>query len=261
MKTSFVSRLKCLFSDLHSIYTNYPKFADPASLCAYYYRTNKFAPVAFSIFFLTVCFSQLARAIQAIILREPWHYMRKVVVIWAILHIFYTFAAWYTVSSRSTVKEKKMDLAFQSRMRFRLRIFVGLITAATIQAPFFIPITNARTETAAATWLVYSITQIMLCNWLVDGVLPRVLFMTAYNVGFCSVAIYCGHFLVADVTKFLYPTTVSFALFVALDKQSKENFLLKLSLMNQKTMYERHLEKVQDPILILSQTDMLFCNA
>eukprot|EP01022_Parablepharisma_sp_SALTPOND_P002720 TRINITY_DN1110_c0_g1_i2.p1 TRINITY_DN1110_c0_g1~~TRINITY_DN1110_c0_g1_i2.p1 ORF type:complete len:570 (-),score=72.14 TRINITY_DN1110_c0_g1_i2:79-1788(-) len=44
------------------------------------------------------------------------------------------------------------------------------------------------------------------------------------------------------------------------DKYYKENFILKLTLKQQKRMYEKHLEKVQDPVIITSASQLHFTN-
>ncbi len=113
---------------------------------------------------------------------------------------------------------------------------------------------------AAFCWLFFFIVQMIVCIWLVDGVLYKVALIALFNTVYCTLSICKGYFTVHSITRFTSPVIVASVLFISFDRYAKDNLILRRAMKQQKIMYEKHLEKIRDPVIIFNQSQIFFSN-
>ncbi len=240
----------------------YPQIVDKTLLCKYYRKYNKSARITFIIFCLAIFVAEFIRLVSAIINGESWAYWQKILLIWLAMDSGFFIIVYSCVAVvRAGDEEKnKWDLAYQTNARNKLQLCSFLPTVVLAVVPFMLPGIENAVETTSVIWLILSLVELHFCVWTIDGIAYKSLMMILFNSGFCGTAIWKGLFVAKHVPKFIVPVILAISFFVFFDRQSKLNFILKQTLKQQKNMYEKHLEKVQDPVLILDHTQLLFCN-
>ncbi len=248
---------------LASYYDTYPRIIEGSSLCSYYRKQNKMASVSYIIIFASVLLTQAMRYTTAVIWRESWEYWGNIFVMWILMDVSLIAGTLYglQILSKSDQASNKRNLKYQVSASLNLQWFSLGVTAVFALVPFTLPRVGNISETTALMWVIFSILQLQVCVWLTKGLLYQIAFMIVFNWGYCWSAIYLGSFAFKNYTKFTTPVMLSVPFFIAFDRQLKENFLLRSALKRQKDMYEKHLEKVKDPVVILDRSELLFANA
>ncbi|MDR3547416.1 MAG: response regulator [Candidatus Pacebacteria bacterium] len=260
LKRFFSSLFNPILSPLHAFFASYPRIVDEPTLCAYYRRCNKHAALSFFMFIVCCAAVQVVRFIQTFIGSEPWAYCRKMLTIWFFMDIIFVIGVFGYYHVYRVAKTQKGNMARQVGARRLLHIYALVPTLVFSQFPAVLPHMGNVTELAALIWTTFCILQIQLGLWFVDGLAYKIGYMAVFNALFCRSAVQWGFFDSFNVSKFTFPVVFSLSFFVFFDRQNKLTFLLKQSIKKQKNMYERHLENVQDPVVIFCRDALLFGN-
>ncbi len=257
-----LEQLRPVWKFLSTYYETYPQITEKDSLCAYYRKHNKAAPYPLTLIVVNQLITQTIRLFTLLIGREPWEYWKQAIVTWSVLNFGFISCLFFSIRTVSKVsdEEHKRSLSYQMSVRSRLWLIALFMTVVLGTSPLFLPRTNSPMEIVAIMWIAFSLYEAQICVWFVDGFVCKVVLLIAFNCVFCFISIHCGFFVGKWAPKLYIPVISSFAFLLSFDRQGKENFVLKWTLKRQKTMYEQHLEKVRDPVIILSKTNILFLN-
>eukprot|EP01022_Parablepharisma_sp_SALTPOND_P016398 TRINITY_DN2393_c0_g1_i1.p1 TRINITY_DN2393_c0_g1~~TRINITY_DN2393_c0_g1_i1.p1 ORF type:complete len:830 (+),score=74.83 TRINITY_DN2393_c0_g1_i1:5597-8086(+) len=250
-------RKYCSF--ITSFIKNYPEIKDKTDLCTYYRKANSyFTP----LFFILMCsFFVMEFLCVLYYIFDP--YLRSTLpglsFAWLIINGVLMASTFYCAIETS-YKSKKRDLDWQETTNKKFQVLVLLPTITFMLLPLVVPYMGGEGDMAAFCWLVFYIVQINMCTWLANSVIYKLFLLTLFNTGYCLLCIYNNYFIAHNFTRFTSPIILGGVFLIRFDKYAKENFLLKSTLKQQKKMYEKHLEKVQDPVVILDSSQILFAN-
>eukprot|EP01022_Parablepharisma_sp_SALTPOND_P020374 TRINITY_DN36_c0_g2_i4.p1 TRINITY_DN36_c0_g2~~TRINITY_DN36_c0_g2_i4.p1 ORF type:complete len:782 (-),score=61.39 TRINITY_DN36_c0_g2_i4:5432-7777(-) len=261
-KESFTNCLKVIWKLFRNYCNTYPRIAKNVDICAYYRKHNRTAPISFFLLIAGFVFTQVARGILAIINQDPWEYWADLLIMWLLVDLSLVFCGYlcFKVFRGASLQATSHVLRFQKKAFMTLQACCLIPTLTFASVSFFLPTTTSKGDIASLIWVCGCILQLQVCIWCVDGLLYKIFLMSVFNCGYCMVAIHKGYFVFLNTPKVVVPIILSISFFIAFDRYTKENFILKQTLKQQKNMYEKHLEKVQDPVVILDQSQLLFSN-
>eukprot|EP01022_Parablepharisma_sp_SALTPOND_P005012 TRINITY_DN121492_c0_g1_i1.p1 TRINITY_DN121492_c0_g1~~TRINITY_DN121492_c0_g1_i1.p1 ORF type:complete len:774 (+),score=45.66 TRINITY_DN121492_c0_g1_i1:266-2587(+) len=256
------SPLKPLWDFFKNSYKHYPKLTPNIDLSPYYRRHSKSAPISFLIITFALILCNSLSAFLAILRNEPlgliWAFSKVDFFIYGVFFMSMCYCLY--IINGLCAPQNKHNITYQLSVRRKLQICGLIPTCTLIISPTLLPESDCTGEITFFMWAIFSIMQLHICIWMVDGILLRTLLMCLFNSGYCAIAIFNGVFTKFNTSKFVVPVILSMAFFVVFDKYEKENFILKYTLYKQRKMYEKHLEKFQDPIIILDKHNLLFAN-
>ncbi|MDR3548383.1 MAG: response regulator [Candidatus Pacebacteria bacterium] len=157
--------------------------------------------------------------------------------------------------------ENKKSFAAQNSIRNRIAL-AGLLPSIILTiTPLFQPKSDKPEEVCSIGWIITLIIQLHACTWISGGALYHATLMFAFNAAYCTFSVWKGYFTALISTRLMVPVGLSAMFFIVLDRSNKENFVLKRALKQQKKMYQKFLQQMQDPVLMYSQeSKLLFHN-
>ncbi len=255
--------VKLFSSKLVAYFVTYPLITEDAELCAYYRRFNKALPVALAEFLIGVMITQAIRFVTSIFDGLPLltHLMMLKSFILMDFIVFIIGCGSLLVKRIAASKEHKYDFAYQSKIR-RCILIAGLVPTTSLVV-FSLDVaekTPNPAEFAGYLWFIMLGFQQQSCTWLLDGVAYKTLLFAIMNIGFCVQAQLRGYFTTTRYERMLGPVVIALFMFLANDRYVKDNFILRRMLKQQRNMYEKFLEKIQDSLIILTDTNVEFAN-
>ncbi|MDR3548339.1 MAG: hypothetical protein P4M11_08775, partial [Candidatus Pacebacteria bacterium] len=231
-------------------------------LCSYHKRHNKHASMSYLTIALSLITTQVLIASTICMLFWPWKHWADLIRLWLALDVPVILCAYISgiIRREALIAENRQRLEFQLQCKSMLQICVLLPTAIFGLVPLMLPKIDKITELSAIMWVSGCIVQLNLCVWVADGLWYKLFLMVTYNTCYCLLCNFKGFFKFATTVKLIVPIFHSLVFIISMDRYTKSNFVLKKTLKHQKRMYERHLEKVQDPVAILDRERMLFYN-
>ncbi len=257
-----VSKIRGLTSLLTLYYNTYPSITGRPDLCSYYRKYNKSSPYVFLLLTVTLFVAQLIRFATAIPNHEPWSMWSRLLRGMAINDTIISICAYSCMQIRRSacLPEHKYDFKYQAATRRKL-LLLWLVPAVILTLPpLVLPADSGGREIAFIIWVLFCILLLQICLLAVDGIWNRIALIALFNTGFCATATIRGFFVEYNFPKFVSPVLLSVSFFISYERQRRENFLLRRTLKKQKMMYEKHLERVQDPVMILDRQELLFEN-
>eukprot|EP01022_Parablepharisma_sp_SALTPOND_P018385 TRINITY_DN2_c0_g2_i1.p1 TRINITY_DN2_c0_g2~~TRINITY_DN2_c0_g2_i1.p1 ORF type:complete len:781 (-),score=55.16 TRINITY_DN2_c0_g2_i1:112-2454(-) len=254
---------KLIFATLTTYFQTYPSIKEKTDLCAYYRKYNKSFPLSFLMVVIAVLLIQATRLAEAVFIGKSLTSLWSMFKVFSMIDLalmgplFYWFNQLYEIKSVS----RKRDFLYHTDIRTKIRIFAIIPTFIFTLAPLMMSNSPKPADVTGVSWLFCFVVQLYVCTWIVDDVRYKTAFMAVFNIGYCLSSIYKGFFALSTGTQFTTPVILAVVFFVAFDRHVKENFILKRRIKQQKNMYEKHLEKYQDPIIILNRSQVLFSNA
>lgn len=262
-------RQNCLISELKTFWTqerahwaSYPVITEREALCAYYLKRNRQSMRSLFVLSTSLVGSEVFRILLAFLFLEPLDAWMKWGYVWIAIDLAIVVSlliCGFVLKDYKSARHRG-NLEYQTSVRGWMQVCSLMDTVTFMLSPHLLPTGHNSTEMASLAWVVFNVIQLQVCLWTVDGLWFKSFLMVLFNAGYCASASYWGLFQSDNLTKSTVPVFLSLAIFVAFDRQTKMGFLLKRTLYKQKAMYEQHLEKAQDPVAILSNSQLLFSN-
>lgn len=254
-----------LVRTLVSSYKDYPRLTKDSELCSYYRKYCKQAPFYFFMVAAGFFSIQIIRFTVLLFDSLPWAYVISTIRNYLIQDVIIVFTSLLIVRTlrQLSLKEKKHDIAFHRSMRLWLQACGLVPTCGIAVLPLMVRDTHDNPgigELVNYMWFVAFTLEIQACTWLIDGIFYRVFLIGLFNTVFCITATQRGFFRTNFYGRLLFPVAISMLFFVTFDKYFKENFILRQLLKKQKNMYERFLDKIKDPLIIVDHDRLLYNN-
>eukprot|EP01022_Parablepharisma_sp_SALTPOND_P020927 TRINITY_DN393_c0_g1_i2.p1 TRINITY_DN393_c0_g1~~TRINITY_DN393_c0_g1_i2.p1 ORF type:complete len:801 (+),score=53.92 TRINITY_DN393_c0_g1_i2:135-2537(+) len=241
----------------------YPQIKGTAALCAYYRKKNQSIPLSYLVFTIIQMFMQSVRIITLILTQEFSAQFAKKAVSVLIFHLFINLSSVVYVLRLKNYSGAELNLnnfnvqrsVCQKMQVCTLTIFISIFMLSTL-----VITGEIKDEPLELAWVISFLTLFFSCVWFSEGVLCKLLFLVTYNVSFCLWASKDEHFNKCLHGKILAPIVFAGAFIVAHDRSVKLNYILKQKLKEQKSVYEKFLQKLQDPVLIVDRNKLIFHN-
>ncbi len=258
-----LASLNTRWQHITSYYRTYPCISENSDLCSYYRKYNKSTPASLVLVTLIMVFAEVIRLYMLVLSSDqPWEYIRKVLIVWTLMNVAMVIVTYQCMQLRNSMMTaaNKTNLETQRVASWRMEFFASLPVCVLAIAPLILPVEGREVDVINLSWMYNFHIGLQICVWTLNSLIYKALVITLFNVIYCGICYYNGYFLYNMLGRTLMPPILSLTFFIAFDRFTKENFILKRTLKQQKNMYEKHLEKVQDPVVILSQSKLLFCN-
>eukprot|EP01022_Parablepharisma_sp_SALTPOND_P020679 TRINITY_DN3835_c0_g1_i6.p2 TRINITY_DN3835_c0_g1~~TRINITY_DN3835_c0_g1_i6.p2 ORF type:complete len:496 (-),score=32.23 TRINITY_DN3835_c0_g1_i6:2258-3523(-) len=255
--------MKELAQHLLDLFYSYPRIKTRSSLCAYYRKRNQNIPVMYLLYTVGVLFMEVTRIILSFLAQSsPILLVLRMVPAFAGFDLLHLATAYYAFKLRRRSGEKlhRENFEFQRTIWLKMNI-CAVVTFISIQL-LILPVifSDDFDEPLELTWLVTFILQLYGCVWFVEGIIWKIGQIAVYNAIFCILAARHKDFQEALLSKIIIPVIFSVAFLVAHDRSVKMNFILKRMLKEQKLLYKKFLQGLQDPVLIIDKEKLLFHN-
>ncbi|MDR3715120.1 MAG: hypothetical protein P4L51_20085, partial [Puia sp.] len=257
-----IETFKTFLDTVVQFYSRYPTISRRDDLCAYQRTQNRNFPILFFTFTVGVVVMQVLGDLFMLLERIAYHKVMHIVLQQSTLDIILFVLVHYVarVGRWANLTENRKNDVVQSSARLRFLI-CGLIPASVLaMCPLFLADSENITESCGINWLLFTVAQLHLSAWSIGGLAYRIAVMGVYNVGFCYFAMRRCCFTILIPLRITVPTGLAAILIVGLDVFLKQNFLLKRGMKKQRNMYQNFMEQIQDPVLIMSRSELLFRN-
>ncbi len=261
MKQILLNGFNSFAYSVTQLYAAYPSIAKPQEVCAYYRSQNRKFQTFFLHFTLGILFVYVI-SVFILICEEvsSSQLIASISEMVAVMAILFVLSTSILHTQMCVTKEQRSNLRLQTGIRTRFMAFNGFLTLLTIFGPLSAVSCDNMAESAGIAWLFYSMIEINLAAWSIGGVVYKLAIFAVFNVGYCSIAIHMGYFRELLMMRIMLPIIMSAVYIVALDKYKKENFLLRRVVKQQRNMYQNFFEQIQDPVLILNRSGLVFRN-
>ncbi|MDR3547283.1 MAG: response regulator [Candidatus Pacebacteria bacterium] len=256
--------IRLFLSAVASYFHTYPRITNPIDLCAYYRKFNKSLPMGYAGFMIGVIITQIVRLLTSVMDGVPKHILFDIIRGCLIMDSITCGIGCYTLwlKKKGDLPENKCSLDFQRRMRSRAQLVCLIPNVAFI----FVSLTVLHGMSNSGDfvnylWFITLGFDLQVITWMIDGLAYKTFLFALANIGYCMVARFKGYFLSCYYARMFTPIVIALFIFVANDRYVKENFILRRMLKQQRNMYEKFLEKLQDPLIIITKRRMEFENA
>eukprot|EP01022_Parablepharisma_sp_SALTPOND_P033163 TRINITY_DN88248_c0_g1_i1.p1 TRINITY_DN88248_c0_g1~~TRINITY_DN88248_c0_g1_i1.p1 ORF type:complete len:774 (+),score=56.93 TRINITY_DN88248_c0_g1_i1:70-2391(+) len=251
--------LKTLIIKAINYYYTYPRITAESDLCAYYKESNRKVPLFFFCFSLSLIFLHIARLIILFIDYAPGQNLLQMLKGWTIQDLLVLSLSLFCLKQREKAL-KEGSLSYQRTLHIKIQVCGLIPTIGATLIPLTVSEATSSKETISYVWFIVCVIQLLACTWMAEGILYRSFLMTLFNTMFCLISMQLGHFTTNIYSRLIVPSLVSIIFFIAFDRYNKENFMLRRMLRQQKMTYEKFLEKIQDPLVILNPNKVVFHN-
>eukprot|EP01022_Parablepharisma_sp_SALTPOND_P025174 TRINITY_DN577_c0_g1_i3.p1 TRINITY_DN577_c0_g1~~TRINITY_DN577_c0_g1_i3.p1 ORF type:complete len:869 (+),score=44.98 TRINITY_DN577_c0_g1_i3:193-2607(+) len=260
--SNLVNLLKRAFSKCKFYFESYPRIDESSDKVSYYRKANEFFRPMLTL--LTVAFIS-SQVLIAILYRLDTKFLQTlpgIAPVWLFDDIAIGLTTYYChkILSSPQARNKRKDLNWQISVHFWLQVFMIFPAFTFMLTPLMVANIENSAEIAAAFWLSVYAAQLHICIWIADAIVFKVFLMVAFNTVYCVICVYEGYFKTHNLERLVVPIFLSAVLFLGIDYYIKQNFILKRTLKRQKLMYEKHLEKSKDPVVILESPQIAFKN-
>eukprot|EP01022_Parablepharisma_sp_SALTPOND_P020928 TRINITY_DN393_c0_g1_i3.p1 TRINITY_DN393_c0_g1~~TRINITY_DN393_c0_g1_i3.p1 ORF type:complete len:835 (+),score=41.20 TRINITY_DN393_c0_g1_i3:183-2507(+) len=252
-----------LWENLINLWNNYPQIKGKATLCVYYRKKNQSIPSVYLLFVFLQFLMQTVRVTLLVLTQDlPTSFILKAIPAFVLHQIINISAAIYAfyLKNWSSLKGNWDDFSVQRTIRQRMHVctlatFIGLHIFNIV-----IIYEKISSEPLDLAWIITFLIQFFSCVWFSEGVWCKILTLMAYNILFCLLAAGDKQFGEALHSKIVAPVVFAGAFIVTHDRTMKLNFILKQRMKEQKSVYEKFLQKLQDPVLIVDRNKLIFHN-
>ncbi len=260
---------KSLFTGLFEYYRSYPAAMHPADLRVYYKTQNQNFPSFFATFTGTVLMVQLFVDLMLLIERHDFEYIIRIVIRQSftdlIILLIYLYMRRITGSASGadscvTARKKRKDVSEQTRVRTKLMACGLLPTLLFALPPISLINSPHKEEICALAWIMYYVLQFHLSANMVGGTMYKIMLMLVFNTSYCCLAIWVGCFRYLVAVRLLQPVMLFAIYILVLDKCTAENFVLRRAYKRQKDLFQNFMEQIQDSVLILDSSRLIFHN-
>ncbi len=244
-------------------YRTYPTIDRNYELCAYYKSCNISFPNTFLLLTVSLGVCSLLSDVLFLVDRVPLHIIViSFAVQLGIILIFYAVSCYMNhLRQTACAVPSKHCFELQRSIRIKLSVAGVLPVLGFAMALMLQPHDTHLQELCELGWVMSTLLESHVCAWLVGGVLYPALIMLCFNAVYCGLAFWRGCFTFLITARAVVPVSLSTLFFIILDRFTKENFILKRALNQQKKMYKKFLEQMQDPVMIYNQErTLLFRN-
>eukprot|EP01022_Parablepharisma_sp_SALTPOND_P022975 TRINITY_DN472_c0_g1_i1.p1 TRINITY_DN472_c0_g1~~TRINITY_DN472_c0_g1_i1.p1 ORF type:complete len:772 (-),score=51.96 TRINITY_DN472_c0_g1_i1:107-2422(-) len=246
-----------------SLWESYPRLKSGSDLCAYYRKQNKSIPVLYTLYVIgLLCMQTCSIVGNSLNDNQLKEFFSTVFPKMAIPDLISISVALYAFRLRKTALEpsNKTNITLQGSIRMKMYACFLTNFLEILNAVIMLTIDENHIAPICMIWLISFLLQLFNCQWFLDHIWQKILQICVYNVVFCFTAKYWGR-IDAPLPMILFaPIFVASAMIVAHDKSAKANFILKRLLKEQKSVYEKFLQKLQDPVLIVDKSSVIFSN-
>eukprot|EP01022_Parablepharisma_sp_SALTPOND_P020674 TRINITY_DN3835_c0_g1_i1.p2 TRINITY_DN3835_c0_g1~~TRINITY_DN3835_c0_g1_i1.p2 ORF type:complete len:493 (-),score=27.02 TRINITY_DN3835_c0_g1_i1:2258-3649(-) len=258
-----ITIMNAFFSQVMDLWNTYPSIKSYPERCAYYRKHNSAIPATYLLFILVIILAEIARVIFLFINQlTPMPFILKMVPAFLITNLIHFSVAYYVFSlkKQAEVKSYRDDLAYQRQVWLKMKICAVTTFVCVLMLAVPVVFAGECGEPFELIWLVTFILQLYGCVWFVEGIIWKIGQIAVYNAIFCILAARHKDFQEALLSKIIIPVIFSVAFLVAHDRSVKMNFILKRMLKEQKLLYKKFLQGLQDPVLIIDKEKLLFHN-
>ncbi len=244
-------------------YDTYPIVAQTEETRSYYKWQNMTHPMNFMMLTVSLIGHSIVCDLMLVLDNATFSDIIRAITDQALMTAVLYIASCYMLQLRKSACSPDNKKSFEAQNSIRNRIsLAGLIPSIMLtMTPLFQPENDQSHEVCAIGWILTLVIQLHACTWISGGAVYHAALMFAFNATYCAISVWKGYFTVLISTRLMAPVGLSTMFFIALDRSNKENFVLKRALKQQKKMYRKFLQQMQDPILIYSQeSKLLFHN-
>eukprot|EP01022_Parablepharisma_sp_SALTPOND_P026572 TRINITY_DN64416_c1_g1_i1.p1 TRINITY_DN64416_c1_g1~~TRINITY_DN64416_c1_g1_i1.p1 ORF type:complete len:811 (-),score=92.91 TRINITY_DN64416_c1_g1_i1:1382-3814(-) len=258
-------QFKNVYQQLLELWNTYPKIEGQPALCSYYRKQNKALPITYLIFSLAILVTVVARVfiiiiakgdiIKCIFIESPEIILNAIGQVLVTVYLF-------SLRRKCEGKNCKEDLNLQQRICYRM---MAVCTVGCFVGDFIVCLNIIYSESSGIPvslgWLMGFLTTLFSGLWFLEALSHKIAQLFIFNVLYCIMSMRHEEFKQAVVERIFIPTIYASLFIVAYDRQVKSNFLLKRGIKEQKTAYEKFLNKFQDPVVIIEPRRLLFSNS
>eukprot|EP01022_Parablepharisma_sp_SALTPOND_P020926 TRINITY_DN393_c0_g1_i1.p1 TRINITY_DN393_c0_g1~~TRINITY_DN393_c0_g1_i1.p1 ORF type:complete len:817 (+),score=55.96 TRINITY_DN393_c0_g1_i1:129-2453(+) len=252
-----------LWNSVLDLWESYPQIKGTSALCSYYRKQNQAIPNMYAVFASLQLVTLIIRIILLVFTQAlPTHYLCKVVPVLSMNALFYIFSIFYVFRLKKLVESQlhRNDYKFQLSVRRKMHVCAFTTFAGLIVFNYVVIIGNVKSEPLDLAWIVTFLIQLFTCVWFSEGIWCKIAIVAAYNLTFCLLASTDERFREALCSKIMAPVVYAGAFIIVHDRSVKLNFILKQRIKEQKSVYEKFLQKFKDPVLIADKNNLIFQN-
>eukprot|EP01022_Parablepharisma_sp_SALTPOND_P009674 TRINITY_DN13_c0_g2_i2.p1 TRINITY_DN13_c0_g2~~TRINITY_DN13_c0_g2_i2.p1 ORF type:complete len:764 (-),score=47.79 TRINITY_DN13_c0_g2_i2:78-2369(-) len=257
-----LSWVKPTIARIQDFVKTYPQIVDSTALCSYYRKQNKTVPIIYILCIIGCIFAALARTILLFTEKEYSGFLRRILPMFIAVNSVNLLGSIYVFQLKRFALERtnRENLQIQSILRKKMHICAVFILGTVTSVAIVVTTDKDCNEPIELAWLVTFMVQLYSSIWFLDCVPGKIAMVFFYNLIFCLLAAKYRQFGEALVSKIVVPTAFASVMIVTHDKNTKTNFLLKRQIKEQKTVYEKFLQKMVDPVFIVDQNRVIFRN-
>eukprot|EP01022_Parablepharisma_sp_SALTPOND_P009673 TRINITY_DN13_c0_g2_i1.p1 TRINITY_DN13_c0_g2~~TRINITY_DN13_c0_g2_i1.p1 ORF type:complete len:764 (-),score=47.47 TRINITY_DN13_c0_g2_i1:78-2369(-) len=259
---SLLSLIRGMAYRITDFYRTYPQIKGHSGLCSYYRRQNKAIPTVYLLCIIGLIMAELLRIFLLFTQDKFYSFIKKVVPPFILCDLINVLVMSYMfhlkIPAIQRVNRENCDV--QTFVRRKMYICSATISLTLVMLGMFIILDKDHSESVELCWLITFIIQLYSSIWFLDCVPGKIAMVFFYNLIFCLLAAKYRQFGEALVSKIVVPTAFASVMIVTHDKNTKTNFLLKRQIKEQKTVYEKFLQKMVDPVFIVDQNRVIFRN-
>jgi len=253
-----------VLSPLFKFIKNYPTIEGKSNMCAYarkhnisVYNKYTILTLGFSVFF---AFRDIGSLLQINHINEFVPEDSR----WLLYSLIRIFSVYFIKKFGSQIKSSanKHNIEAQLSIKKKLRIgaVVRIVTNIFLSLDHIFGGTKILV-TVSFGWIMGFIDTLMTAIWFIDNVFIKMAALFGFNICYCLLAsINHSEFQSRYILHIVMPCVLLCLFTISYDINAKSNFLLKRQLKDQKAVYEKFLERIEDPVIILDSTNLLFSN-
>ncbi|MDR3548249.1 MAG: PAS domain-containing protein, partial [Candidatus Pacebacteria bacterium] len=258
----FIEGVKTFPATIREVVRNYPNITQQADIDAYVRKQNKQAYLLYV--FLAVNFPLLQLSVTVMLyiggatIPNLFKYLCGQIVVSIVIFVICQYV--YGIARSLNTPENRRNMPVHMQARLKCLICEAIPTVFFMLSPLTLP-NNARSlDSFDTNWLFYNILQLHISSWSIGTLPHKVGISFVFNLVYCLIANFKGIVKVFLLLRVVMPVMVSYIVLSAVDFHMKQNFLLKRGMKKQESMYRGFIDQVQDPVIILDRSHLIFCN-
>eukprot|EP01022_Parablepharisma_sp_SALTPOND_P022978 TRINITY_DN472_c0_g1_i4.p1 TRINITY_DN472_c0_g1~~TRINITY_DN472_c0_g1_i4.p1 ORF type:complete len:775 (-),score=65.90 TRINITY_DN472_c0_g1_i4:165-2489(-) len=248
---------------ISNFYYHYPCITGRSALCSYYRKQNKTIPTAHLLLSLSLILTAIFRIVQLAFLNVSfWHgitHGSPEVLIAGIINLLTTvYLYWQQQIALRNENRENFDIQYAVRSKMVVCPLIRLIAGVIM----WTKVAYGKDDMPISLfWLMSFLTALFSSAWHIDNVMVKIGHALLCNAVYCIMAAikYQEH-RESLIGRILAPVILAAVFIVMHDRSVKANFILKRLLKEQKSVYEKFLQKLQDPVLIVDKSSVIFSN-
>jgi len=245
-------------------YQNYPVINGNSNICAYLRQQNEsiyFKHLAFTVGFSTMLFVRFTAKLLStgsMIMSIKDHASH-------LSHFFLRLCAMiYMAQFKNQIKSTLFSHDIEVQRKIRLKLHITTISRIISNEIMSLDSIYGNPELGISVnfgWVMGLIDTLITALWFIDAKYMKVLVLLGHNAFYCILSSTVHiQFQMKLMEKIMVPCLLLSILAISYESNVKSNFILSRQVKEQKIVYEKFLERVQDPIIICDKKHIIFSN-
>eukprot|EP01022_Parablepharisma_sp_SALTPOND_P022976 TRINITY_DN472_c0_g1_i2.p1 TRINITY_DN472_c0_g1~~TRINITY_DN472_c0_g1_i2.p1 ORF type:complete len:775 (-),score=61.28 TRINITY_DN472_c0_g1_i2:165-2489(-) len=246
-----------------SFWRTYPQISGQAVVCSFYRKRNKTIPLVYMLYALSIVLTNISRILTVTVENfDLWYNITQGSPVLLLVGLINVMVAFYVYGYRNLAKAKENRENYEFQYHIRKILYLCPATGVLSSLLFVsYAIYGDSVFPVNILWLMCFLHELFSCMWYLDNPWIKIGHIVLYNAAFCLIAgTKHNEFRHAMLERILAPAVLTSIFLIVHDKSVKANFILKRLLKEQKSVYEKFLQKLQDPVLIVDKSSVIFSN-